>query len=108
MSKTLIKIEQIGSPIRRHHSQRETLMVRPTMAFGADTEGNRAAIMGYGIGAPRDWAEALARLDPAQPPADVPDGRWRSSSMIVACFWIAAGASRLRPADAAACRGAFK
>jgi hypothetical protein len=77
MSKTLIKIEQIGSPIRRHHSQRETLMVRPTMAFGADTEGNRAAIMGYGIGAPRDWAEALARLDPAQPPADVPDGRWQ-------------------------------
>jgi large subunit ribosomal protein L30 len=26
MSKTLIKIEQIGSPIRRHHSQRETLI----------------------------------------------------------------------------------
>jgi hypothetical protein len=28
-------------------------------------------------GAPREWVEALARLDPAQPPADVPDGRWR-------------------------------
>jgi hypothetical protein len=27
--------------------------------------------------APRKWAEALARLDPAQPPADVPDGQWR-------------------------------
>ena len=29
-------------------------------------------------GAPRDWAKALTRLDPARPPADVPDGRWRS------------------------------
>jgi hypothetical protein len=27
--------------------------------------------------APRKWAEALARLDPARPPADVPDGRWQ-------------------------------
>jgi large subunit ribosomal protein L30 len=26
MSKTVIKIEQIGSAIRRHHSQRETLI----------------------------------------------------------------------------------
>jgi hypothetical protein len=27
--------------------------------------------------APREWADALARLDPARPPADVPEGRWR-------------------------------
>jgi large subunit ribosomal protein L30 len=26
MNKTLIKVEQIGSPIRRQHSQRETLI----------------------------------------------------------------------------------
>jgi large subunit ribosomal protein L30 len=26
MSKSTIKVEQIGSPIRRHHSQRETLI----------------------------------------------------------------------------------
>jgi hypothetical protein len=26
--------------------------------------------------APRVWAEALARLDPARPPGDVPLGRW--------------------------------
>jgi large subunit ribosomal protein L30 len=26
MSKTVIKIKQIGSPIRRHHTQRETLI----------------------------------------------------------------------------------
>jgi hypothetical protein len=28
--------------------------------------------------APREWAEALGRLDPARPPADVPDARWRT------------------------------
>jgi hypothetical protein len=28
-------------------------------------------------GAVCEWAEALARLDPARPPADVPAGRWR-------------------------------
>jgi hypothetical protein len=27
-------------------------------------------------GVPRGWAEALARLDPARPPADVPLRRW--------------------------------
>jgi large subunit ribosomal protein L30 len=26
MAKSTIKVEQIGSPIRRHHSQRETLI----------------------------------------------------------------------------------
>jgi large subunit ribosomal protein L30 len=26
MAKSTIKVEQIGSPIRRHHSQRETLV----------------------------------------------------------------------------------
>jgi hypothetical protein len=52
-------------------------MVRPTMGFGADTDDSRAAVIGYGGSAPSEWAEALARLDPAQPPADVPDGRWR-------------------------------
>lgn len=29
-------------------------------------------------GVPREWANALARLDPARPPADVPQGRWRT------------------------------
>jgi hypothetical protein len=28
-------------------------------------------------GAPRAWSEALARLDPANPPADVPLDRWQ-------------------------------
>jgi hypothetical protein len=36
----------------------------------------RAAIIEHDGGAPREWAEALARLDPAAPPGDVPPKRW--------------------------------
>jgi hypothetical protein len=42
-----------------------------------DAEEERAAIVQYDGGAPRAWAEALARLDPANPPADVPLPRWQ-------------------------------
>jgi hypothetical protein len=35
-----------------------------------------AAIIEYDGGAPRAWAEALARLDPNKPPGDVPPSRW--------------------------------
>jgi len=37
----------------------------------------RAAIIEYDGGGPRTWAEALAQLDPANPPADVPLARWQ-------------------------------
>ena len=36
----------------------------------------RAAIVEHDGGAPRGWAEALARVDPARPPAGVPPQRW--------------------------------
>jgi hypothetical protein len=42
----------------------------------SDTKEERAAIAEYDGGAPRIWAEALARLDPARPPRDVPPSRW--------------------------------
>jgi hypothetical protein len=41
-----------------------------------DACDERSAIVEYDGGAPRDWAEAMARLDPARPPADVPANRW--------------------------------
>jgi hypothetical protein len=41
-----------------------------------DAEEERAAIVEYDGGAPRTWAEALARLDPTKPPIDVPPQRW--------------------------------
>jgi hypothetical protein len=36
----------------------------------------RAATIEYDGGAPRVWAEALARLDPDCPPCDIPPMRW--------------------------------
>jgi hypothetical protein len=36
----------------------------------------RAAIIEYGAGVPREWAEGFARLDPGRPPDDVPGKRW--------------------------------
>ena len=51
-----------------------TLGARPNWG---ELEEERAAIIEYDGGAPRTWAEALARLDPANPPADVPLARWQ-------------------------------
>ena len=42
----------------------------------SETEEERAAIAEYDGGAPRAWAEALARLDPNNAPAHVPPWRW--------------------------------
>jgi len=42
----------------------------------SDAEEERAAIIEFDGGAPRAWAEALARLDPSNPPDDVPPKRW--------------------------------
>jgi hypothetical protein len=41
-----------------------------------EAEEERAALTEYDGRVPRAWAEGLARLDPAQPPADVPSKRW--------------------------------
>jgi hypothetical protein len=47
-----------------------------TLAIWGEPEEERAAVIEYDGGAPRAWAEALARLDPNKPPADVPVRRW--------------------------------
>ena len=47
-----------------------------TTAPWSDTEEERAAIIEYDGGAPRSWAEALARLDPKRPPCDMSPKRW--------------------------------
>jgi hypothetical protein len=41
-----------------------------------DEQEERAAIVEFDGGAPRAWAEALARLNPAKPPVNVPPQRW--------------------------------
>jgi hypothetical protein len=47
-------------------------------AVGAwtDVQEERAAIVEHDGGAPRAWAEGFARLDPTNPPGDVPAQRW--------------------------------
>jgi hypothetical protein len=48
----------------------------PATDIWDEAEAERAAIIEYDGGAPRAWAEALARLDPNKPPGDVPPQRW--------------------------------
>ena len=47
-----------------------------TTRVWSDTEEERAAIVEYDGGAPRPWAEALARLDPARVPPNISQERW--------------------------------
>jgi hypothetical protein len=54
----------------------ETQNFEPAPDTWTDAQEERAAIAEYDGGAPRDWAEALARLDPNKPPGDVPPRRW--------------------------------
>lgn len=42
-----------------------------------EAEEERAALVEFDGGAPRTWAEALARLDPTKPPVDLPPRRWQ-------------------------------
>ena len=49
---------------------------RPSVIWG-DNEEERAALMEHDGGAPKEWAEAFATLDLAQPPGDVPADRWK-------------------------------
>jgi hypothetical protein len=45
-------------------------------AAWGEAQEERAAIVEYDGGAPRVWAEALARLDPKRPPCDMSPKRW--------------------------------
>jgi hypothetical protein len=56
--------------------QAETQKSEPQPETWTDVEDERAAIIEFDGGAPRIWAEALARLDPTKPPIDVPPPRW--------------------------------
>ena len=49
---------------------------QPAADTWSDAHEERAAITEYDAGAPRAWAEALARLDPSCPPGDVSPKRW--------------------------------
>lgn len=49
----------------------------PAVPAWAEPEEERAAIIEFDAGAPRAWAEALARLDVNRPPGDVSLKRWQ-------------------------------
>ena len=57
------------------HSQFEG-RASATSAPWSEAEEERAAVAEHDGGAPRVWAEALARLDPARPPCDISPKRW--------------------------------
>ena len=56
--------------------QAENYSGAPPVEPWTDAHEERAAIIEHDGGAPRAWAEGLARLDPSRPPADVPPKRW--------------------------------
>lgn len=60
--------QQVGSPV--------TQVTDVTTDNGADYE-ERAALVEYGAGVPRDWAEGFARLDLASPSSGFSIARWR-------------------------------
>jgi hypothetical protein len=77
-------VQIVQKPPSAHTSEHfEQIEQRPEPATSVqddtwtDAEEERAAIIEYDGGAPRVWAEALARLDPAKPPHNVPLVRWR-------------------------------
>jgi hypothetical protein len=73
VSHTVDSVTAAGTPF-------EPPIPRPTdrvLATWSEVEEERAAIVEYDGGIPRAWAEGFARLDPNQPPADVPPNRWR-------------------------------
>lgn len=65
-------------PTFEHFEQIERRADPEAEPIGAwsDAEEERAAIIEYDGGAPKHWAESLARLDPARPPSDMPPRRW--------------------------------
>jgi hypothetical protein len=61
---------------RSEHFEQRRAPVQPSTHRRTDVYEKRAAIIENDGGAPREWAEALARLDAGKPPSDVPPRRW--------------------------------
>jgi hypothetical protein len=67
---TLASLATLAGGLPENHNP------EPAAEPWTDAHDERAAIIEHDGGAPRAWAEALARLDPSKPPADVPPRRW--------------------------------
>jgi hypothetical protein len=94
MNRWRVRLAEISNPHHQHgavqvvqnvqnsnfehseHFEQRSGPVQPATHGWTVAREERAAIIEYDGGAPRAWAEALARLDPANPPGDVPAKRW--------------------------------
>jgi len=63
--------EAVVAALKNHKAEIVALLEAEQAAFD-----ERAAIIEFDGGAPRAWAEALARLDPVCPPGDISPARW--------------------------------
>ena len=63
--------EAVVAALKNHKAEIVALLKAEQAAFD-----ERAAIIEFDGGAPRAWAEALARLDPVCPPGDISPARW--------------------------------
>ncbi len=68
--------DELIDQLRAAKSDLLTLLGETRPVDWTDLNDERAAIVEYDGGAPRAWAEALARLHPSKPPGDVPPRRW--------------------------------
>ena len=75
---TVQVVQNVQNPIFEHsgHFEQRSKPVRPSAHRWTAVHEERAAIIEHDGSAPREWAEALARLDPTSPPSDVPAKRW--------------------------------
>ena len=65
----------VGRNVAEVANVAEMASEQPSHGWG-NAEEERSAVIEHDGGVPREWAEALARLDPADPPGDVPPKRW--------------------------------
>jgi hypothetical protein len=69
-------VQKSPSPLAFEHFEQIEQVPETADDTWSDAEEERAARVEYDGGAPRAWAEALARLDPNKPPQHVPLHRW--------------------------------
>lgn len=66
---------ELIAELRQYKAELIAALVDP-VAADTDDLAERAALIEYGAGVPRAWAEGYARFDPDRPPGDVPPQRW--------------------------------
>jgi hypothetical protein len=71
-------VQNVQNPGFEHfgHFEQRSEPVRPPAHRWTEAHDERAAIIEHDGSAPREWAEALARLDPAGAPCDISPKRW--------------------------------